>query len=566
MKRWRMKMLVLVTALFLGGGFGMAADIEAVVTDVWGTDTKPLLIFDQPASLGQVVQADLEIDGAWLDPLPDYQLCDGTLGENDTSVISRISVGPSGKVLVFVNLAGGLGENPGSAGYLQVTDPEWTIISTIVTGLDNSYSGFGVIVDEVAGRVEWSGRASGSADTCPGNGARIAVLIDKWGAQPIYEPFAYSDTTTHDIEASILNEWGSSLLPRVVFDQDVGLGEIVVADLHTDGAWSDRVPEYHWCIGHREHDVGAISRISLGEGKVLAMVNLGGGTGSYPGSEGYVKIGGGWRITEILDVGGVAYDDRVGYVCDYAGARIDQENGVVKWCGRGGCPSCGCHEWQEMISLVLEWDGPDTDGDYVPDARDNCPETYNPDQANGDGDDLGDVCDNCPEVSNPDQSDLDSDGLGDACDPCTDADDDGYGNPGSADCSGGPQTDCDDLDGSNYPGGDELCDGRDNDCDGAVPGDELDADDDGFRGCDNDCNDADPAVNPNAVELPGNEVDENCDGSLGECDPHAAWRNHGQFVRCVAHEVDRLVADGILTEEEGDVLITNAAHSDVGKK
>ncbi|MFO1429491.1 MAG: thrombospondin type 3 repeat-containing protein [Candidatus Competibacteraceae bacterium] len=61
---------------------------------------------------------------------------------------------------------------------------------------------------------------------------------------------------------------------------------------------------------------------------------------------------------------------------------------------------------------------PDSDGDGVADAQDNCPNTFNPDQADGDGDGKGDVCDNCPTTSNPNQEDADSDGVGDACDNC----------------------------------------------------------------------------------------------------------------------------------------------------
>ena len=37
--------------------------------------------------------------------------------------------------------------------------------------------------------------------------------------------------------------------------------------------------------------------------------------------------------------------------------------------------------------------GVDTDMDTVPDARDNCPNAANPDQADSDGDGIGDVCD-----------------------------------------------------------------------------------------------------------------------------------------------------------------------------
>lgn len=81
-----------------------------------------------------------------------------------------------------------------------------------------------------------------------------------------------------------------------------------------------------------------------------------------------------------------------------------------------------------------------------------------------------------------------------------------------------------------------------------------------------DCNDADPAINPDGIELPGNLVDENCDGDLGSCSPCAAWRNHGDYVRCVAQSVNELVSAGDLTEEEGDTLVSSAAQTDIGKK
>lgn len=75
---------------------------------------------------------------------------------------------------------------------------------------------------------------------------------------------------------------------------------------------------------------------------------------------------------------------------------------------------------------------PDTDGDGVSDATDNCPAVVNADQANNDGDSEGDVCDmdddndtvvdlvdNCALVANLDQADTDGDGLGNACDALT---------------------------------------------------------------------------------------------------------------------------------------------------
>lgn len=72
----------------------------------------------------------------------------------------------------------------------------------------------------------------------------------------------------------------------------------------------------------------------------------------------------------------------------------------------------------------------DSDNDGVLDENDNCPQVYNPDQADSDSDGIGDVCeadadadgdgvnngiDNCPLVYNPDQADSDSNGIGDAC-------------------------------------------------------------------------------------------------------------------------------------------------------
>jgi len=59
---------------------------------------------------------------------------------------------------------------------------------------------------------------------------------------------------------------------------------------------------------------------------------------------------------------------------------------------------------------------PDADGDGIPDAQDNCPNTPNPNQSDLDGDGRGDACDNCPSVPNPGQEDSDNDGIGDVCD------------------------------------------------------------------------------------------------------------------------------------------------------
>jgi hypothetical protein len=77
----------------------------------------------------------------------------------------------------------------------------------------------------------------------------------------------------------------------------------------------------------------------------------------------------------------------------------------------------------------------DADGDYIPDALDNCPSVQNPDQADGDGDGNGDACpvlldtdgdgvadqqDNCPTVATSEFSDNDGDGVGNPCDKSPD--------------------------------------------------------------------------------------------------------------------------------------------------
>ena len=61
-------------------------------------------------------------------------------------------------------------------------------------------------------------------------------------------------------------------------------------------------------------------------------------------------------------------------------------------------------------------------------------------------------------------------GLGTEPDLCTDDDGDGYGTPGSIDCSNGDEPDCDDNDGSVNPGETEMCgNGVDDDCDPLTP-------------------------------------------------------------------------------------------------
>jgi len=228
---------------------------------------------------------------------------------------------------------------------------------------------------------------------------------------------------------------------------------------------------------------------TLDEG--AALVFLGTATGPSTNADFIVDSGQGYSyfgsaVASAGDVDGDGFDDLLVGARYYDNVEFDEGRAYLY---RGTCA-----------------DPIDSDGDSVGDLCDVC--VGFDDRLDGDVDGMADGCDVCPTLYDPMQLDDDYDGIGDACDPCPanspDVDSDGF-------CAA---QECDDNNGTVYPGAEELCDGLDNACSGAVPPDEIDEDGDGEAVCEGDCDDANIDLFSGQTEV-CNGKDDNCDGLVG---------------------------------------------------
>lgn len=339
-----------------------APDIEAAITNQWGWGIPAIKIFGRDAAVGEVVTAPLDeyeekyALRAFEDPLPVHDACPGYgyFRDADMTIISRISIW-SWRQIILIRHAGGRGFWPGSEGYIQIIGNEWRIVDVLTDqGPDNSYFGFGINIDEESGRIEWQGRGGCPACACLENDTKIAVVVEKQSVGPTYTPFTSTRTTTADIEAAISNQWGWGPPPLKIFGQDAGVGQVVTATLNEYDekyalrAFEDPLAVFSRCPGYgyyRDANISFISRITLGQGRVLVLIRHHGARGYRPGSEGYVQLGNDWYIEKVVS----AQNDIYAYGF---GVRIDEENGTIEWQGRTGCPGCACHEGPAFISVV----------------------------------------------------------------------------------------------------------------------------------------------------------------------------------------------------------------------
>lgn len=165
--------------------------------------------------------------------------------------------------------------------------------------------------------------------------------------------------------------------------------------------------------------------LDLPAGKMYFLVNPEGN----PGVKGIYRAGLDGSNVEVV-IGGMDYP--VGLALDLQQGKMYWSEGMLGKIRRANLDGTALEDVVPNagnVQTIVLVEGPraaDSDGDGVPDCNDNCPTTFNPDQADLDHDGLGDLCD----------PDRDGDGIANELDSCPD------NRPGlSIDCNGRPRLD-----------------------------------------------------------------------------------------------------------------------------
>ncbi len=275
--------------------------------------------------------------------------------------------------------------------------------------------------------------------------------------------------------------------------------------------------------------------------------------------------------------------------------KVDGEVVNAFECGEIGVFGCNNNDltqgivYTERVIISLP---KDQDEDGILDVNDNCPSTPNPDQADIDNDMVGDACDsdndndnvvnnsdNCEFIKNSGQEDTDRDGHGDVCDDDDDNDTipDLYDNCPLDSNSGQENSDgqgagdaClsleEDIDSDKYQNEWDNCptvanaSQYDFDADGLGDACDSDTDNDGVL---NEVDGCPETLVGSMVTGAGCTLQQHC-----PCDnPRNSsenWKNHGQYVSCVAQAVNWFRKNGMMDQPTGDTVSEAAQNSSCG--
>ncbi len=261
--------------------------------------------------------------------------------------------------------------------------------------------------DSAAWGINNSGQIAGWAHFFPGfdsdEGRRAALWDGSGGIHPIGGLLGgYLDRCT--------TAWGMDINEA---GQIIGPSTLITAEHPIDTCSPTQIDAFLWTPGATNgvpsnpemKDLGTLGGTvsdALGINNTGQVV----GYSRLPGTDAYHAVV--WDNALITDMNDLL-SSHSGWVLQEARAINDQRwvvgNGLFRGQKRG-------------FLLGLGTPDADSDGDGIPDSRDNAPDIYNPDQADGDNDGVGDVADNCPQVANSDQADMNGDSIGEACSDC----------------------------------------------------------------------------------------------------------------------------------------------------